>query len=344
LAIEDLLEIIFYKDVNDIIAAMENQYKLTVSVLTYNRSHYLTKMLDSIMQQTYQDFYVRIYDNGSTDNTEDVVKPYLQDKRFSYHKFQKNSIENLYVPFEQCKTECFIWAHDDDVMLPDMIKEELLILENNKNIGLVTVNFNYINESGEISECSIYNNMSNCDLIIKKQSYFDLFLNRKNIVCCPAVMYRMSILRKYNICLHSEYGGACDVFQWMEINQYCSIYYISKTLFNYRKHKNQDSQNTLLLDPLLKRPVLDLLDNYDHPDVLKKKWLKFINRRIIDELIKSKNILTAYKTIKHDIFLPQAEEFVFHFKLYFLIFVPFAKLQIRIYRKLKRIYLRVIGH
>jgi glycosyltransferase involved in cell wall biosynthesis len=319
---------------------MRKQYKLTVSVLTYNRSHYLTKMLDSILQQTFHDFYVKIYDNGSTDNTEEVIQPYLQDTRFSNYKFQQNSAENYFVPFTQCDTEYFIWAHDDDIMLPDMIKEELSVLENNKDVGIVTVNSNYIDEQGIIFKHSIYDSMSVNDLIIPKQGYFNLFINRKNIVCCPAVMYRISVLRKHTIFFHNEYGGACDIFQWMEINQYCDIYYISKTLFNYRRHRNQGSINTLVLDPLLKKPIFNLLDNYDNPDIIKRKWLKFINRRIFDELFKSKNILMAYKTIRHVIFFPHKEEFFFRFKVYFLVFVPFSRIQIRICRKLKKILCR----
>jgi glycosyltransferase involved in cell wall biosynthesis len=299
-------------------------------------------MLDSILQQTYRDFYVIIYDNGSVDNTEEVVRPYLQDDRFSYHKFPLNAKKNALVPFEQCDTEYFIWAHDDDVMLPDMIKEELFILENNKEIGIVTVNSNIIDEWDRILEYSVYNRISINDLLVPKQGYFDLFIAEKNFVCCPSVMYRMPLMRKYSICLHNEYGGACDIFQWMEINQYCSMYYISKTLFNYRRHKNQDSQNTLILDPLLKKPVFYFLNNYINPSVAKKKWLKFINRRIINELLKSKNIPAAYKTMRHAIFIPQMEEFVFRFMLYFLIFVPFSRPQMKIYKKIRRIFLRIM--
>jgi glycosyltransferase involved in cell wall biosynthesis len=320
---------------------MKNQYKLTVSVLTYNRSHYLAKMLDSILEQTYQNFYVKIYDNGSTDNTGDVVQPYLQDTRFSYYKFQQNAEENLHVPFNKCDTEYFIWAHDDDIMLSKMIEEELFIMEHNKDIGLVTVNSNYIDEQGIIFNYSVYDRMSSRDLVIPRQEYFNLFINGKNIICCPAVMYRMSVIREHNICFHNEYGGACDVFQWMEINQYCNIYYMSKTLFNYRKHKNQVSQNTLYLDPLLKRPVLSLLDNYDNPAALKKKWLKFINRRILCELFMSKNIpIIAYKTIRYAIFLPSGEEFFFRFAVYFLVFVPFLRIPLKVYKKLKTVFLR----
>jgi hypothetical protein len=254
-----------------------------------------------------------------------------------------NSVENALVPFNQCDTEYFIWAHDDDMMLPDMIKEELFILENNEDIGLVTVNSNYIDEQGLVFNYSIYNRICSKDLVIPRQEYFNLFINGKNIVCCPAVMYRMSIIREHNIFLHNEYGGACDVFQWMEINQYSNMYYISKTLFNYRKHKNQDSQNTLCLDPLLKRPVLSLLDNYDNPIALKKKWLRFINRRILYELFMSRNSpIFSYRAIRHAIFLPSKKEFFFRSAVCFLVFFPLVKIPLKVYRKLKRTFLCAI--
>jgi glycosyltransferase involved in cell wall biosynthesis len=295
-------------------------------------------MLDSIMQQTYKDFYVIIYNNGSTDNTEEVIKPYLQNSNFSYSKSLKNDPNFASnIPFAECITKYFMWVHDDDIMHPDLIKEELAILENNEDVGLVTVNSNYIDENDKIFKYAVYAPMSKNDLLVPRQCYFNLFISGKNIVCCPAVMYRMSIMKKYNVHFHLEYGGACDVYQWMEINQYCNIYYISKILFNYRIHQNQVSRKTLVLDPLLKKPVLCLLENYDSSAILKKKWLEFINRRILNELSECYNIISGYKTIRQAIFLPETEEYYFRFRVYLIVFFPYYKITMRVIRKLKRI-------
>ena len=59
--------------------------KPTVSVIipTYNRAHLVGRSIQSVLNQTYQDFEIIIVDDGSTDNTEGVIKKFQeQDRRF----------------------------------------------------------------------------------------------------------------------------------------------------------------------------------------------------------------------------------------------------------------------
>jgi glycosyltransferase involved in cell wall biosynthesis len=59
---------------------------ITVITPTYNRAELLPETIKSILSQTYINFEYFIIDDGSTDNTEDVVKPFLGDKRVKYYK------------------------------------------------------------------------------------------------------------------------------------------------------------------------------------------------------------------------------------------------------------------
>lgn len=67
----------------------------TVSVVipTYNRADVLPRAIDSVLNQTYEDFNVVVIDDGSTDNTEDVVKSYVDD-RIQYIQFKNNKGAN----------------------------------------------------------------------------------------------------------------------------------------------------------------------------------------------------------------------------------------------------------
>lgn len=62
----------------------------TITITTYNRSKLLCRCLDSVKKQTFKDYELLILDDCSNDNTQEVVKAYLQDERFKYIRCEKN--------------------------------------------------------------------------------------------------------------------------------------------------------------------------------------------------------------------------------------------------------------
>jgi glycosyltransferase involved in cell wall biosynthesis len=64
--------------------------KISVIIPTFNREFSLKKSITSVLNQSYNDFEVIIVDDASTDNSFDVVKPYLKDPRVRYIKLDSN--------------------------------------------------------------------------------------------------------------------------------------------------------------------------------------------------------------------------------------------------------------
>ena len=60
--------------------------KFSILIPAYNVEKYIDECLKSLMNQTYNNFEVIIVNDGSTDNTEQIIKKYLDDKRFRYFK------------------------------------------------------------------------------------------------------------------------------------------------------------------------------------------------------------------------------------------------------------------
>lgn len=92
---------------------------LTVVIPTYNRAAYLRVAIQSVLDQTYQDFEILVSDNASSDNTADVVASF-GDARIRYHRHARNigPTPNWRFVMTQPQTEYIAPLADDDYYLP----------------------------------------------------------------------------------------------------------------------------------------------------------------------------------------------------------------------------------
>lgn len=114
-----------------------NNPLVSIIIPTYNRAHLIAETLDSVLGQTYENWECIIVDDGSTDDTDEVLGIYVtKDSRFQYHHRPKtrpkgaNACRNY--GFEFSKGEYINWFDSDDIMMPNFLKEHLLILVNEK--------------------------------------------------------------------------------------------------------------------------------------------------------------------------------------------------------------------
>lgn len=97
---------------------------------TYNRAKLIGETLDSLVAQTYVNWECIIVDDGSTDETEEVIQGYINnDTRFQYYKRPidrpkgGNTCRNY--GFEQSRGEYIYWYDSDDIMLPDNLESKI---------------------------------------------------------------------------------------------------------------------------------------------------------------------------------------------------------------------------
>ena len=88
--------------------------KVSVILTSFNHEKYLKESIDSVLNQTFKDFELFIIDDGSSDNSWDIIKSY-NDKRIIKIKHEKNLGQNLTMELiKQFKGEYFAVAHCDD--------------------------------------------------------------------------------------------------------------------------------------------------------------------------------------------------------------------------------------
>jgi glycosyltransferase involved in cell wall biosynthesis len=100
-------------------------YRFTVFTPTYNRAHTLLRVYESLKHQTFRDFEWLIVDDGSTDNTKELVEVWQKENPFPIRYFwQKNAHKKVAFNrgVKEARGELFICWDSDDAALPEALE------------------------------------------------------------------------------------------------------------------------------------------------------------------------------------------------------------------------------
>ena len=113
---------------------------VSVVVATYNRADLISETLDSILNQTYKIFELIVVDDGSSDNTEEIVKNY-SDSRLKYIKTDNwgGPARPRNIGIRESKGEYIAFCDNDDLWEKNKLEKQLDIIKNN-NAGLCFCN------------------------------------------------------------------------------------------------------------------------------------------------------------------------------------------------------------
>jgi glycosyltransferase involved in cell wall biosynthesis len=122
----------------------------TVSVIipAYNSAHWLPDALRSVQDQTYTEWECVVVDDGSTDNTSEVVKGFLEeDGRFKYiSKENEGPSRARNVGIESSDGEFVAFLDADDIWLPEKLHCQIDVLAARPEVGLSCCYFEIVDE------------------------------------------------------------------------------------------------------------------------------------------------------------------------------------------------------
>ena len=137
---------------------------ITVFTPTYNRSYLINELFNSLMSQTYKNFEWLIVDDGSTDDTEQVINKLIEKAEFNIRYFKKeNEGKHIAINYgaKRASGEWFFIVDSDDKLVKDSLllvsKYCLQIEENHKYAGVVGLRGN----STEVPILSWHNEKTN---------------------------------------------------------------------------------------------------------------------------------------------------------------------------------------
>ena len=116
--------------------------KVSIIMATYNRAHFILESLQSLLNQTYNNWECLIIDDGSTDDTEIVIKEFIKkDSRFIFTerpaKYQKGLPGCRNYGLDVAKGAYIIFFDDDDIVHPSNLYTVTKAIEENTKISFV---------------------------------------------------------------------------------------------------------------------------------------------------------------------------------------------------------------
>lgn len=230
---------------------MNTQPLVSVIVPCYKQAHFLSQTLNSVKDQTYQNWECIIVNDGSPDNTSEVAMKYVnEDKRFNLLEQENQGLAMSRNNGIRRSRGKYILPLDSDDLIGDTYLEKAVeYFENNPDTKVVYCKADRFDQKNEIwnlpeykYEDEIWNNRIFCSAVYRRSDYDATIGYNPNMK-----------------------GGYEDWDFWLSLLDKESIVYrIPEVLFHYRFQRNSMVANTNKMKPELYRKIYN-----NHPDVYK---------------------------------------------------------------------------
>lgn len=206
---------------------------VSVIMSVFNEEKCIKNAIDSILAQTFTDFEFIIIDDGSTDNTRDIVKSYDDKRIVLIQQPNKGLTASLNVGIKQSKGKYIARQDADDTSYPSRLMKQIEVFTNNNS--LVVLATRGLIKTGIYSYNSPF--YSNVDIKHK--------IKLRNVLIHSSVMIRKDVFESAGL-YNEKYLTSQDYDAWIRLSEYGEISMIDKVLVSREIRNNSISKSKLL--------------------------------------------------------------------------------------------------
>ena len=196
---------------------------VSIIMPSYNTTSFIAESIQSVLAQSYKDWELIIVDDCSSDNTDQVVKPYLSDERIKYYKNEKNSgaAVSRNRAIREAKGKWIAFLDSDDLWMPEKLQKQVSFMEKNGYYFSYT-NYAEIDTEGKRNGITV----TGPKRITKTGMYNYCWPG------CLTVMYDAETIGLIQI---ADIKKNNDYAMWLKVCQKADCYLLSEELALYRR-------------------------------------------------------------------------------------------------------------
>lgn len=205
---------------------------VTVVIPVYNGSDYIRDSIGSVLNQTYQDFELIVVDDGSTDETVELVKAF-GDQVLCIEQPNGGVAEALNTGIRNARGAYIAWLSHDDRFLPEKLERQMAYMADQPDLMASFTHFELIDEHGHVHGVTRPQWHSREDGL--KRMFYDMYINGCTMLMKRECFERCGLFRR-------EFRYSQDAAMWMKFYSQFDIGCLPEALTQYRCHPKQGSR------------------------------------------------------------------------------------------------------
>ncbi len=208
--------------------------KVSIIIPCYNQGKYVAEAINSALRQTFKDIEIVCVNDGSTDNSVEIIKSFENKYKnfiFLNNKENRGVIYSRNFAIKNCNGTYILPLDADDIIEPTYVEKAVKILDNNSNIGIV------------YCKAKIFGNY---DKYWNLKPFNKSDILYENCIFCSALFRKSDFLKIGGYNNNMKYG--CEDYDlWLSfIEQGLEVFQINEILFSYRQY-DETSRTTISL-------------------------------------------------------------------------------------------------
>ena len=223
---------------------------ISVIIPTFNRSSFLTRSINSVLNQTYNDFKLIVVDDGSIDNTNDLINSNYQNIIY-LHQNNKGVSSARNLGINTTKSEWIAFLDSDDEWHPKKLELQVKELKKNPSYFICHTNEKWIKNGKHLNQKN------------KHQKYGGWIFDKCLSLCCvspSSIIIHNTVFK--NCGIFDENFPVCEDYElWLRISsKYKFLYLQDKLLTKYGGHSDQLSTKYWGMDRFRIEALYKLID------------------------------------------------------------------------------------
>jgi glycosyltransferase involved in cell wall biosynthesis len=220
-----------------------NQIKPKVSTIltSYNHEKFIRDSIDSVLNQTFTDFELIIWDDGSIDNSWDIISSYSDPRIKSFRNEINHRGGNLKRAIqEKALGEYIAVHHSDDLWEHKKLEKQVEIIENQTELGAIFTHVNLIDENGQPFDDIHHPYYGKFDQPNRsRHEWLRHFFYHGNALCHPSALIRKACYDEE--IYRNGFSQLADFDLWVRLCMRYPIHIIQEKLTSFRVNREETS-------------------------------------------------------------------------------------------------------